>query len=121
MIYRFIAVLVTFTSGILMLIIGRITQTLMDLANNTTPRTSFLRNITQNLFLRFGWLTGICSLIVGIIILWPGLYEYLTHGTVSMHWALTMLGSFVLLFALLSWTTGILNVGLNYIKYRLGR
>ena len=121
MFYRFIAVLVTFTSGILMLIIGRITQTLMDLANNTTPRTSFLRNITQNLFLRFGWLTGICSLIVGIIILWPGLYEYLTHGTVSMHWALTMLGSFVLLFALLSWTTGILNVGLNYIKYRLGR
>lgn len=38
-----------------------------------------------------------------------------------MQWALTMLGSFVLLFGLLSCTAGTLNVGLNYIKYRLGR
>lgn len=51
MIYRFIAVLVTFTGGVLILIIGRVTQTLMDLANNTKPRTSLLRNHTQNLFL----------------------------------------------------------------------
>lgn len=121
MIYRFIAVLVTFTSGILILVIGRVTQTLMDLANNTKPRSSFLRNLTENLFLRYGWITGLFGFLTGLIILWPGLYEYFTLGTVTMHWALTMLGSFVFLFGLLSWTTGILNVGLNYIKYRLGR
>lgn len=121
MIYRFIAVLVTFTAGVLLLIIGRVTQTLMDLANNNKPRQSFLRVLTDNLFLRFGWITGILSFVASLIILWPGLSEYFTQGTVSQHWAVTMFGAFVLLFGLVSWTTGILNVGLNYIKYRLNR
>lgn len=121
MIYRFIAVLVTFTVGVFLLIIGRVTQTLMDLANNNSFGQSFLRSLTENLFLRFGWITGIVAIVSSLIILWPGLTEYVSYGTVSQHWAVTIFGAFVMLFGFVSWTTGILNVGLNYIKYRLNR
>jgi glycosyltransferase involved in cell wall biosynthesis len=118
MIYRLIAVFITFNGAVLLLIFGRVTQTLIDLANNNRPRKSPLRTITDWFFLQYGWLTGLVALIASVIILWPSITEYISLGTVSQHWSTIMVGSFALLFSLLSMTTGVLNIGLNYIKYR---
>ena len=118
MIYRLIAVFVTFTAGVLLIIIGRVTQTLMDLANNNKPEENFLRKLTDRIFLSYGLLTASLSGILSIALLWTSLSEYITIGTVSQHWSIILVGSFGLLFSFLAGTTGILNIGLNYIKYR---
>lgn len=118
MIYRLTAVFVTFNSGVLLLVLGRVTQTLMDIANKTKPSSSYIRTITDFLFLKYGWLTGFVSLVIALYTLWPAIYEYTVFSTVSQHWSLIMLGSFLILFSILCMTTGVLNIGLNYIKYR---
>jgi glycosyltransferase involved in cell wall biosynthesis len=120
MIYRLIAVSVTTTSGILLLVIGKVTQSLTDMANlQYQKKQSFFRRLSDAIFLRYGLLLSLFFLVIATIIMWNPINQYLSSGKVYTHWSVILFGGQCLLLSVISFASGSLQIGLQYIRDKI--
>ncbi|TNE73783.1 glycosyltransferase family 2 protein [bacterium] len=120
MIYRMITISTLTTSGIILLIIGRVIQTLSDIANAQNHSSeSIIRKSTNFLFIRFGLFLSVFFAIIGLVILWNGIETYIESGQVFIHWSRVLLGAQAFTLSIVSFASGGFAVGLRYLKDKL--
>jgi glycosyltransferase involved in cell wall biosynthesis len=120
MIYRMITISTLTTSGIILLIIGRVIQTLSDIANSQTRNSeSIIRKSSNFLFIRYGLVLSALFAMVGLIILWDGIQSYFHSGQVFIHWSRVLLGAQAITLSIVSFASGGVSIGLRYLKDKL--
>ena len=120
MIYRMITISTLSTSGLILLIFGRIIQTLSDIANvQYRTSESIIRKSTSFLFIRYGLLLSVMFALLGIVIMWDGILQYLETGQVFIHWSRVLLGAQSITLSIVSFASGAFAIGLRYLKDKL--
>lgn len=120
MIYRMITISTLSTSGLLLLILGRIIQTLSDIANSQNRSSeSIIRKSTNFLFIRYGLILSVLFALLGVFILWDGIVQYVESGQVFIHWSRVLIGAQAITLSIVSFASGAFAIGLRYLKDKL--
>lgn len=117
MIYRLITISTLTTSALLLLIIGRVTQSLADISNSQLRnRDSIVRRSISTTFIKFGLLTSLIFFALSLSILWPAMEQYILSGKIYIHWSRVLFGAQFFLIGVLCFASGSLNIGFRYLK-----
>ena len=98
MIYRLFASFLLGSSGYLLLCATALSHRMAGLGPTHRETDSFVSTIVASLF-EGKWLAVgvITSLVLAIAVLWPGIVEFVSHGTCTLHWSRLFVGAFFLL------------------------
>lgn len=112
MIYRLLLASLLVTTGSIFVCVAVVADKIAATARGRPPATSGLTGLLVRLFTPRNRLVGCAALIsIATAIVWPGLWEYVTSGTVEMHWSRATLSSLLLvLAAVLASATFLLNM-----------
>ena len=100
MIYRFVVGLLLGAMGFLLLCSAVIADELMGLTNKRRRWNSFSSQILHQLFSKMSLLTiGTLSVLVSVVLVWPGIVEYFSTRHVTLHWSRVIVAAFGILIA----------------------
>jgi glycosyltransferase involved in cell wall biosynthesis len=95
MIYRFIACLLLGTVGFALLCSAVIADELFFLANRRRPWRSFGNQVLHKIFSKGVLLAcAFLAIVSSIVLVWPGILEYLTTRHVTLHWSRVIVSAF---------------------------
>lgn len=119
MVYRIMAIVVGFVTGIHLFATGILSQLLFDAINQTEKTSRGMRFIFEYLFVKHGMLLGSLSVLIAIILNWNGIIEYLTNRTVSIHWLYVFFGGCLVILGSILIATGVLGYATMVAKERI--
>ncbi len=109
MIYRFIVGFLLGSSGFLLLCAIALSHEMARLGPTHRSTDSFWSTAISQLFQGWGMLTFVVLCVsIALLLLWPGLMEYLTFGRCHLHWSRLVVGAFCLLAAFQALVTAVL-------------
>jgi glycosyltransferase involved in cell wall biosynthesis len=109
MIYRFVAGFLLGSSGFLLLCAIALSHEMARLGPTRRSTDSFWSTAISQLFQGWGMLTFLAICVAtAIALLWPGIVEYATTGTCSLHWSRLVVGAFCLLAVFQAMVTAVL-------------
>ncbi|QDT43921.1 Undecaprenyl-phosphate 4-deoxy-4-formamido-L-arabinose transferase [Gimesia alba] len=97
MIYRFVVCQLVGSFGMMLLLASALTNRMAQLSSRREESVGFWSSIVVSLFSGKSllFITGLFTLL-GIGFLWPGIVEYVTTGTITLHWSRLIAGAFAL-------------------------
>lgn len=108
MIYRFVVAFLLGSAGIMALGVAALVSQMSELALPRRQPSAWFAFLVR-------WFRGVRVIVLAtllavasIVLVWPGLLEYLRTGHVTMHWSRVMVGAFGLLVAFQAVLTGVL-------------
>lgn len=108
--YRLLAVMLLVIAGALVLSVGAIAQLLVEAVHGKKMRSGFLtRNLPKYWIYKYAFAAGCVSAVLGLTLLLPGLFQYLSKGVITYHWSYFILGGLL----------AILGTNLILLKYLL--
>lgn len=97
MIYRFVVCQLVGSFGITLLLASALTNRMAQLSSRREESVGFWSSIVASLFTGkpLAVIVGLFTLL-GIGFLWPGIVEFVTTGTITLHWSRLIAGAFTL-------------------------
>jgi len=108
MIYRFIVAFLFGSIGFLCLSAAAIATRMTDLRLGSPDRTFWEAGIARSFESPFLAAGGIALGVGAVVLLWPGVVEYLSTGQLTMHWSRVIVAAFALLLAVQGLITRVL-------------
>jgi membrane protein implicated in regulation of membrane protease activity len=98
MIYRFVACFLLGSFGLLLLLATALTNLMAQLGSRRAEAARFWPSLVSDVLTRP---LAIALLIVALLgaggfVLWPGIAQFITTGTVDLHWSRLLVGAFAL-------------------------
>jgi glycosyltransferase involved in cell wall biosynthesis len=109
MVYRFVVCFFLGSAGLLSLSAAALVHRMKDLGPRRRDGDTFWTAALSKLFSgkRLAVLAA-GAVIFSVVLLWPGIAEYINKGQVTLHWSRIIVGSFGLLLAFQAVVTGVL-------------
>jgi glycosyltransferase involved in cell wall biosynthesis len=100
MIYRFLVCFLLGSVGFLLLCAAALAQRMVSLRGPRRDGDPFWGAATARLFSgRVLWITTGLAVVCSIVLVWPGVVEYVRSGQVTLHWSRVIVAAFGLLLA----------------------
>ncbi len=112
MIYRLLLASLLVTTSSIFVCVAVVADKIASTARGRPPATSGVTGMLVRLFTPRNRLVGCAALAaIAMLVVWPGIWEYVSSGTVEMHWSRATLASLLLvLAAVLASATFLLNM-----------
>jgi glycosyltransferase involved in cell wall biosynthesis len=97
MIYRFVVCQLVGSFGIMLLLASALTNRMAHLSSRREESVGFWSSVVASLFTGkpLAVIVGLFTLL-GIGFLWPGIVEFVSTGTITLHWSRLIAGAFIM-------------------------
>ena len=97
MIYRFVVCQLVGSFGIMLLLASALTNRMAYLSSRREESVGFWSSVVASLFTGkpLAVIVGLFTLL-GIGFLWPGIVEFVSTGTITLHWSRLIAGAFIM-------------------------